>query len=174
MENLEKTTDLYLKQGFDFLGIGLIIPVSLFIAIWLGLSGCDSNAEVKNMIKNECSIEYDSSINAFIVKILGKITQQDIYVCQKIFEKAIAEHCKNKKYNILLYMDHDSHTLENVKLIRLLTSTPKVQNSIIASAAVFTNSPNPGINGNEGNFSNTKDAVEFLKRKNIELLKANK
>jgi hypothetical protein len=71
-------------------------------------------------------------------------------------------------------MNHESHTLDNVRLIRILTSTPKFQNSLIASAAVFTNSPNPGINGNEGNFSNTKDAVEFLKRKNIELLRDNK
>ncbi len=172
--------------------IGPVVSVPLFIAMGLGLFGCDgdsrvkkenviksilltnktypenSNPKAKTMIKNECSIEYNSTINAFVVKMLGKITQQNIYDCNKNLEKAIAEHCNNNKYNILLYMDHESHTLENVRLIRLLTSTPKFQNSLNASAAVFTNSPNPGVDGNEGNFSNTEDAVEFLKRKNIE------
>ncbi len=187
-----------MKQGFNSLVVGPLISVSLLIAIGFVLFGCDgksgvkketviknnpltnitysknSFAEDKTMIKNKCSIEYDSSINAFIMKISGKITQEDIYKCQQNFEKAIAEHCKNKKYNILFYMDHESHTLDNVRLIRLLTSTPQFKNSLNASAAVFTNSPNPGINGNEGNFSNTEDAVEFLKRKNLELLKDNK
>lgn len=124
--------------------------------------------EVKNMSKNECSIEFDSTINAFVIKMLGNITQQDIYECNQNFEKMIAEHCRNKKFNILLYMDHESHNLENVRLIRSLTSTSKFRNLVNASAAVFKDSPNPGINGNEGNFSNTEDAVEFLKRKNVE------
>ncbi len=166
-----------------------VFSVSLVISITLGLFCCDrnsgvknenflqsnqlmnkfyienSNVEVKDMNKNECSIEYDSSLNAFIVKLLGNITKQNIYECHQNFEKAINEYCDNKKFNILLYMDYESHTLENVKLIRFLTSTPNFQNSLKASAAVFPNSPNPGINGNEGNFSTTEDAVEFLKQK---------
>ncbi len=83
--------------------------------------------------------------------------------------KLLAKNCKGKKFNILLYMDRESHSLENTRLIRLLTSTPKHQNSLNAFAAVFKNSPNPGIRGNEGHFSTTEDAVDFIKQKNEEL-----
>jgi hypothetical protein len=65
------------------------------------------------------TIIYDESIATFIIRILGKTTEQDVLTCFQGYNTIVRENFGNQKFNILINVDEEAHnSITVLKLIR--------------------------------------------------------
>ena len=65
------------------------------------------------------TIIYEPGVSAFIVRIFGPITEQDVIACFQQYERTLKEHFARRKFNVIISVDEAAHSsLAVLKLIR--------------------------------------------------------
>ena len=73
------------------------------------------------MAFSSCTTNYDRLTSTFTIRILGKITEQDIITCFQDYEKTVVENFGGKKFNVIINVDEKAHS--SIAVLRLIRSS---------------------------------------------------
>ena len=70
--------------------------------------------------EGSCAVAYEPSASAFILRIFGSATEDDVAACLRRYDVAVAEKSAHRQFNVIISMDEEAHSsLAVLRLIRV-------------------------------------------------------
>lgn len=110
---------------------------------------------------------YEPSAAAFIIRILGDTSEQDVVACFREYEATVEKNFRHMRFNVILTVDEAAHSSVAVlRLIRQSLETQKYRDYLIEVVGVSDDASKVAMSSSGGGeillFSDEDQAVEYL------------